>query len=146
MAIFGLGQRTQNSIAVITPLWELRASATADVAMLELAITQTTGGATGPFGFGRSAAAGLLPIGAQAHVSESDATGMATSEATGCIAWGTAPTVPTNYLRRGLITSGIGYGLCWIFPRGIHVTKATSLVLYSTATANQFDIWSVISE
>lgn len=81
-------------------------------------------------GLGRPAAIGVTPT--------SPITGLQVDSAdaapggTTAIAWGTAPTVPANFLRRVVLPATIGAGLIWTFNRGELVIPASnSLVLWN---------------
>ena len=52
-------------------------------------------------------------------------------------AWVTAPTLPTNFLRRYSLDNVQGQGFIWQFPRGLVTPQASSWVLWNlTALGN----------
>jgi hypothetical protein len=62
------------------------------------------------------------------------------------MAWGTAPTAPTNFLRRVTLPATIGAGIIWTFPRGLVIPVSSSIVIWNIGTNSVADIWIVIDE
>lgn len=50
------------------------------------------------------------------------------------VAWGTAPTVPTNFFRRISLPATIGSGVIWTFPRGLTVAISAAMEFWNLAT------------
>jgi hypothetical protein len=51
------------------------------------------------------------------------------------VAWGTAPNVPGNFLRRVSLPATIGSGIIWTFPRGLIIAAGADMLLWNL-TAN----------
>jgi len=143
MAIYSLSQRTTSGTAA-TPSWEVRTAATNKPKIMEVGISQTAATA-GVYGLGRPGAIGVTPTSPQTFLDEADGGGP-TGLTTAAVAWGTAPTVPTNFFRRFACTATIGAGIIWTFPRGLGVPISNSIVVWIIATAPVCDVWAVIDE
>lgn len=143
MSLYGLSQRTTSGTAA-TPSWEVRSASTNKPRVMEVAISQNAATA-GVYGLGRPAAIGLTPTSPQNFVAEGDA-GAPTSLSTAAVAWGTAPTVPTNFNRRMSCPASIGAGVIWTFPRGLDIAATNSIIIWIIATAPVCDVWAVVDE
>jgi hypothetical protein len=143
MSLYGLSQRT-TATAAASASWEVRSAATNKPKIMEVGISQNAATA-GVFGFGRPAAIGVTPTSPQNFVAEGDA-GAPTSLSTAAVAWGTGPTVPTNFNRRVSCPASIGAGVIWTFPRGFDLAVTNSSVVWILATAPVCDVWAVVDE
>ena len=114
--------------------------------LLELGITINAATAS-VFGLGRPAAIGITPT-SPATVLAEDGGNTATGNTTTALAWGTAPTAPTNFFRRVSLPATIGAGFIWTFPRGIVVLKALTSVLWNPSAGSNSvaDVWCVVDE
>jgi hypothetical protein len=94
------------------------------------------------FALGRPAAIGVTPTANTAIVPLPNDTAEPATTVTMAIAWGTAPTTPTNsvYLRRCNLPATLGAGVIWTFQDPILVPVSSSLVLFllSAPTASSF--------
>ena len=71
-------------------------------------------------GIGRPGAIGVTPTAPQTFVDEGDGNAPA-GQTTAAVAWGTGPTVPTNFNRRLSCAATIGVGAIFTFPRGFGI-------------------------
>lgn len=143
MALYALSQRT-TATAAAAASWEVRSAATNSPLIMELGVSQVTAVA-GVYGLGRPGAIGVTPTSPQNFVTESHANAP-TSLTTACVAWGTGPTVPTNYNRRLACAATIGVGGIFTFPRGLQIAVSSSVVMFIIATAPVCDVYAVIDE
>ena len=97
------------------------------------------------FGIGRPGAIGVTPTSPQTFLDESDGNGPA-GLTTSAVAWGTGPTVPTNFFRRVATPATIGSGVIWTFPRGLGLPISGSVVLWNIGTNSVADVWAVCDE
>jgi hypothetical protein len=58
----------------------------------------------------------------------------------------TRPTSPTTFIRKVTLVASAGTGIIWAFPRGIIITKATSVVAWAISTCPPCDMWIIIDE
>lgn len=143
MSLYGLSQRTTATGAAAAN-WEIRAAASNKPRLMELGISQNAATA-GVYGLGHPAAIGITPTSPQNFLAENDA-GAPTSLSTACVAWGTGPTVATNWNRRISCAATIGVGVIWTFPRGFDIAASGSIVVWIIATAPVNDQWAIIDE
>lgn len=143
MALYGLSQRT-TATAAASASWEVRSAATNKPRVMEVAISQSAATA-GVYGLGRPGAIGVTPTSPQNFVAEGDASAP-TSLSTAAVAWGTGPTVPTNFNRRVSCAATVGVGVIWTFPRGLDIAVSSSIIVWIIATAPVCDVWAVIDE
>ena len=143
MSLYGLAQRT-TATAAAAANQEVRAAATNKPRIMEFGVSQNAATA-GVYGFGRPGAIGLTPTSPQNFVAEDDASAP-TSLSTAAVAWGTGPTVPTNFNRRISCPAAVGAGVIWTFPRGMDIALSNSVVIWIIATAPVCDVWSVVDE
>ena len=143
MALYALSQRT-TATAAASASWEVRSTSTNKPQVMELGISQNTGVA-GVYGLGRPGAIGNTPTSPQTFVDEGDGNAP-TALTTAAVAWGTGPTVPTNFNRRISCPATIGAGVIWTFPRGLGIPVSNSIVVWIIALAPVCDVWAVISE
>lgn len=143
MAIYSVANRTTNTTTGNACL-EVIASANTAYTMLELGLMINAATATA-LGFGSPGAKGVTPTSPVTLLAE-DLGNTSTGLTTTALAWGTGPTIPTNYYRRCTLPGTIGAGVIWTFPRGIRVLKNTSLILWNLSTTSAFDVWVVVDE
>jgi hypothetical protein len=142
MAIYSFAQRTSSGTAA-TAAWEIRTTASMRAKILEIGISQNAGTA-GVYGFGRPQAIGVTPTSPQTVLAEDNQE--VAGNSTIAVAWGTGPTVPSNYARRLSCPATIGAGVIWTFPRGYIVGVSNSAIIWIIATAPVCDIWVVEEE
>lgn len=143
MSLYGLAQRT-TATAAASASWEVRSASTNKPRIMETGISQVTAVAGG-YGWGRPGAIGVTPTSPQNAVAEMDAAAP-TSLSTAAVAWGTGPTVPTNFNRRLTCAATIGVGAILTFPRGMDMIVSSSLIWWIIALAPVCDVWAVIDE
>jgi|SRR6266404_3485588 len=143
MALYALSQRT-SATASASASWEVRSTSTNKPKIMELGISQNTATA-GVYGIGRPAAIGVTPTTPQTFVDEGDGNAPA-GQTTGALAWGTGPTVPTNFNRRISCAATVGVGAIFTFPRGLGIPISGSIVVWIIATAPVCDVYAVVDE
>lgn len=143
MPMFSMSQRT-SATAAASASWEVRSASANRPKIFEIGINQNTGTA-GVYGLGRPAAIGVTPTTPQTWIDESDG-GAGTGVTTSALAWGTGPTVPTNFFRRLTCPATIGAGAIFSFPRGLGLPVSGSIVVWIIATAPVCDVWGVAEE
>lgn len=143
MAIYSLSLRsTVTTIAAAS--WAALSPATNEAAVMEL--RWVNGAATASvIGIGRSANTPTL-TGGVAFLAEDE--GRPTGLTQAAVAFGTAPTVPTNFFRRASLAGVIGVGIIYTFPRGIVLPAAGQAIVVWNITANSavVDIDCVVDE
>jgi len=143
VALYGLSQRTTATSAAAAS-WEVRSAATNAPLVMEMGISQNAATA-GVYGVGRPAAIGITPTSPQNFVAEGHQNAP-TSLSSAAVAWGTGPTVPTNFNRRISCAATIGVGAIFTFPRGMQIPVSTYVIFWIIATAPVCDVWAVIDE
>lgn len=117
---------------------ELRAASGNPVKVAEIGITLAAATAS-TYGVGRPAAVGVTPTSpiTVLPTNPSESTGTATT----AVAWGTGPTVPTQFLRRITLPATIGAGIIWTWPParfligpGNAAAAVASIVIWNLAT------------
>lgn len=145
MAIYSLAQRTTVT-ATGAALWEIINTATNKPRVMEVGLSQVSAAAA-VYALGRPAAKGVgatTPVAFQDEQDGNNAAGLTTA----AVAWATtAPTSPTNFLRRISTPATVGAGVIWTFPRGLAIVANVSLVIWSfNATPPLLDVWAVEDE
>lgn len=143
MALFALSQRTTQTVAG-NASWEVRSTAGNKPKLLQMELTQVTAVAGG-YGIGRPAAIGITPTSPQTFVDEADGNGAA-ANTTAAVAWGTAPTIPTNFNRRYTAAGAIGAGFIAVFPGGLGIPVSSSIIIWVLSTSPVCDVSAVVSE
>lgn len=143
MAVYALSQRTTATVAA-SASWEVRSTSTNKPKVMELGISQNAATA-GVYGIGRPGAIGVTPTSPQTFLDEQDGNGPA-GLTTAAVAWGTGPTVPTNFFRRVSCPATIGAGVIFTFPRGLGLPISGSIVVWIIATAPVCDVYAVCDE
>ena len=133
MAIYSQGQQTTVGTTTVTA-FDIKASATNSPRLMELgfingAATQCTYGIGRPANDGSVAQTSGLAVLAE---NPADPTGQTTT----AVAWTTAPTVPTTFLRRPFIPATIGAGIVFTFPRGLIMQASRGIVLWNIAASS----------
>lgn len=143
MAIFAISVRTTASISTSAAM-EIIAGTNTAYRLLELGVTIPA--ATGcVFGYGTPAAKGVTP-GTESTVQGEDGGNTTAGNTVVALSWATAPTAPTNFLRRISLAAAIGAGTIWTFPRGRTVLKTVTDTLYNIITGAFADVWIVVDE
>jgi len=143
MSLYALALRTTQTAAA-NPSWEVRSTSGNKPRIMELWIAQVTAVA-GVYGIGRPAAIGVTPTTPQTFVDEGDGNAPA-AQTTAAVAWGTAPTIPSNFNRRLPCAGSIGVGAIATFPRGLGIPTSNSIITWIIATAPVCDISCVVDE
>ncbi len=143
MAIYSLSQRT-TATSSASASWEIRTTSANKPKAMEIGISQNAATA-GVYGLGRPAAIGVTPTTPVTFLDEADGGGPA-GNTTAAVAWGTGPTVPTNFFRRLTCPATIGAGVIWTFPRGLGIPVSASIIIWIIATAPVCDVWAVLDE
>lgn len=144
MAYHELGVRTSNVTSANAAV-EIIGATALRARVIEIGWTLVTAVAT-VLGFGRPAAAGVTPTSPVTLLPE-DVNDSAPVTKT-ALAWGTSPTAPTAYLRRGG-GNAIGQGAIWTFPKGIVIGTSgagNSLVLFNITGGATLDVYVVVEE
>lgn len=143
MARYSLASRTSN-VTTGNACWELRSSSTDRLYVREIGITLAAATAT-TLGLGRPAAIGVTPT-SPVTVLPMD-TGDPAGTGTVALAWGTGPTIPTQFLRRIGLPATIGAGIIWTFSdRGLVVPVSSSLILWNLSATGVSDVYVEIDE
>src|SRR6266550_5603820 len=131
MAIFSLSLRTTVT-TIAAAAWAALSPSTNEAAVMEL--RYVNGAATASvIGIGRSANTPTL-TGGVAFLAEDEGRPAGVTQA--AVAFGTAPTVPTNFFRRASIAAVIGVGIVYTFPRGIVLAAAGAAITVWNITTN----------
>jgi hypothetical protein len=70
-----------------------------------------------------------------------------TMASTVAVAWGTAPTVPTNFFRRIGLAGTTGVGVIWTFPRGLVLAASAAMEIWNLATNSAAtNVWWTVDE
>lgn len=143
MAIYSLSLRsTVTTIAAAS--WAALSPATNEAAMMEFGYFN--GAATANvLGLGRTANTPTL-TGGVAFLAEDE--GRPTGVTQAAVAFGTAPTVPTQFFRRFSTAALIGAAVVFTFPRGIVLPAGGQAICAWNITANSavVDIHAVVDE
>ncbi len=144
MALYSIAQRTTVT-TIAAAAWEVRSASANKPKIMEVGLTLGTTTAS-VYGFGRPAAIGVTPTTPLTVVDEQDGNGPA-GLTTCAVAWGTGPTVPTNFNRRMALPGTIGAGVILTFPRGFGLPASGSIVIWNiTANSAATDLWVVVDE
>lgn len=144
MAIYSGGFAT--TVGTTTaPSFDIKASSTNSPKLMEYGIN--LGAATAStYGLGRPGNDGSVaqtsPVLLQAENPADPAAQTGTA-----VAWGTAPTVPTVFLRRCFLPATIGAGIIWTFPRGLTLPVSKGVVNWNIAASSaNTAIWCICDE
>lgn len=143
MAIYSLSQRTTVT-TIAAASWAALSPATNEAAVMELGYFN--GAATANVvGIGRSANTPTL-TGGVAFLPEDE--GRPAGVTQSAVAFGTAPTVPTQFFRRFSTAALVGAAVVFTFPRGIVLPGGGAAIVTWNITANSavVDIHCVVDE
>ena len=143
MAIYSIAQRTASG-TISAAAWEVRSTSTNKPRIMEIGISQNAATA-GVYGLGRPQAIGVTPTTPLTALDEADGNGPV-GLTTCAVAWGTGPTVPTNFRRRISTPATIGAGVIWTFPRGLSLPVSGSIVIWNITATAVADVWCVVDE
>ena len=144
MAVYSIAQRTTVT-TISAAAWEVRSAATNKPKVMELGIMLAAATAS-VYGVGRPAAIGITPTTPLTVLDEQDGNGP-TGLTTSAVAWGTGPTVPTNFNRRVSLPATLGAGVILTFPRGLGIPVSGSIVVWNiTTNSAATDLWCVVDE
>ncbi len=128
---------------------EIRAASGTPLRLREVGLTLAVATAS-TYGLGRPAAVGVTPTSPITVLASnpSDPTGTGTT----AVAWGTGPTVPTQFLRRITLPATVGAGVIWtwelnrfVIGPGNAAAAVASVVIWNLATnANNLNIYAVL--
>ena len=146
MAYYELGVLT-TATASASALWEIRTSANVRAKILEIGIFLNAATASS-IGFGRPGAIGVTPTSPVDFQPEDFADPTVSGQVQSALAWTTAPTVPTNFLRRISLPATVGAGIIWTFPRGIVIPVSNSVILWNVGASacSALNAYAVIDE
>jgi hypothetical protein len=131
MAIYSLSLRTTVT-TIAAASWAALSPATNEAAVMEL--RWVNGAATASvIGIGRTANTPTL-TGGVAFLAEDE--GRPTGQTQAAVAFGTAPTVPTQFFRRASLAGVIGVGIIYTFPRGLVLAAAGAAICVWNITTN----------
>jgi len=143
MAIYSLSQRTTVT-TIAAASWAALSPATNEAALMEWGFFN--GAATANVvGLGRSANTPTL-TGGVAFLPEDE--GRPAGVTQSAVAFGTAPTVPTQFFRRFSTAALIGAAAVFTFPRGIVLPAGGQAIVCWNITANSavVDVHAVVDE
>lgn len=143
MAIYSLSLRTTVT-TIGAASWAMLSPSTNEAAMMEWGFFN--GAATANVvGLGRSANTPTL-TGGVAFLAEDEGRPAGVTQA--AVAFGTAPTVPTQFFRRFSTAALVGSAVVFTFPRGIVMPAAGQAIVAWNITANSavVDIHAVVDE
>jgi hypothetical protein len=143
MAIYSLSTTSTNTLGG-QAAFDIKASSSNSFRLMELALN--AGGAINcTYGLGRPGNDGSVaqssPLAVLAE-NPNDPTGQSTT----AVAWSTAPTVPSSFLRRGYYGAATGLGILWTFPRGLIASPSHGLVVWNITSNATLGIWIVVDE
>ncbi len=151
MALYAL--RTRTTVTTTgAAAYEIRAASGARLRVREIGIFLAAATAS-TYGIGRPAAIGVTPTAPVTVIAQDPADGAGTTVT--AVAWGTAPTVPAQFLRVIGLPAAIGNGVIWTFgPNELVIGQVigvaaavTSLVVWNLATNSAAtDIYFVVDE
>lgn len=151
MGLYAL--RTRTTVTTTgAAAYEIRAASGARVEVREIGIFLAAATAS-TYGIGRPAAIGVTPTSPVTVIAQDPA--LPTGASTTAVAWGTGPTVPTQFLRVVSLPAAIGNGVIWTFgPRELVIGQVTgtaaavtSLVVWNLATNSAAtDVYFVVDE
>ena len=143
MAIYSQGQNTTVTTTTAGAA-DVKAAATNSPKVMEFGLV--LGAATASrYGFGRPANDGSVaqttPVLLQAENPADPAALTGTA-----VAWSTAPTAPTVFLRQVWTPATIGAGIIWTFPRGLTLPVTKGVVLWNIATNSANTAFWVVAD
>lgn len=135
---YSQGRLTTNTTSNNAILEIINSSTTKSAFIKRLVITQGTA-AAGVIEIGRPTAKGITPTTPVALESDDDA---AAGSLTSALAWGTAPTRPTTFLRRANFLATVGDARTFEFiGKGLRLAPGQTLVVHSfSGTSNVYNV------
>jgi hypothetical protein len=131
MAIYSLSLRTTVSTTGAAS-WAALSPATNEAAVMELRWVNGAASAS-VIGIGRTANTPTL-TGGVAFLAEDEGRPAGLTQA--AVAFGTAPTVPTQFFRRASLAATIGVGVIYTFPNGLVLAAASNALCVWNITTN----------
>lgn len=146
MTTYGLSQTTPSNLSVSNvPIWEVRTTAVNKTKILEFGFMSFIVVTVSSYGIGRSSSVGVNPTLTHSFVNE-QSSNSPTAQTIGATAWGTAPGIPTNFVRRTTAGSGNAGGSIFTFPRGLGIPPSSSVVFWSIGLTSNLSVYAVIDE
>lgn len=142
MAIYSLSVLTTGT-ASGAAAWEI-IPGTKAYRLLELGVFLNAATASN-IGLGNPAAIGITPTSPVTFLAESEQSGRVAT-VTSALAWGTGPTLPTNFYRQVSLPAAAGAGVIWQFPRGLQVLNGQTLVLWNLSLNSALRAYAAIEE
>ena len=138
-----LGVRTTNT-TIANCCWEILTGSTPGrVKVYEIGITLAAATAS-TFGLGRPQATGVTPTSPVNFQVEDPNDVLADGVVRSALAWGTGPTVPSNYLRRVSLPATVGTGIIWTFPKGLVIPVSSSIIVWNISSTGIADMYAVV--
>jgi len=138
-----LGVRTSQETTA-KPCWEILTGSTPGrVKVFEVGITLAAA-TTSVFGLGRPQAIGVTPTSPVNFQVEDPNDVLASGVVQSALAWGTDPTIPSNFFRRVALPATIGTGVIWTFPQGLIIPVSSSLVIWNLSAVGVADLYAVV--
>lgn len=127
-----------------TPIIEIINTSTTKDAYVKSITAGLAAGTATSLGLGRPAAIGITPTTPAALLDEY---GSDTGVVKTAIAWGTAPTVPASYLRRGQAAAAIGNQIVFTFAgKGLRLQPGQTLVLWTLTTSSLCNVTAEVEQ
>lgn len=144
MAIYSQGVNTVITTTT-SPSLDIKASSVNAPKLMEYAINLAAATAS-TYGLGRPGNDGSVaqtsPV-----LFQAENPGDPAANTGSAVAWTTAPTVPSVFLRRVALPASIGSGVIWTFPRGLTMPSTKGLVNWNlAANSANTNIWAVVDE
>jgi len=99
------------------------------------------------YGFGRPAAKGITPTTPVTNLLEGPGFGVKVAEVKTALAWGTGPTIPSEFYRRVGFPATIASFVLWEFPgQGLFIPANGSMVIWNLALNGVVDANLVTEE
>lgn len=144
MAIYSLSLNTTVATTTV-PSMDIKASASNSPRLMEWGIDLITATASS-YGIGRPANDGSVAQTSAVVVLAENPNDPAGNSGM-AVAWTTAPTVPTNFFRRGGLPATAGAGIIWTFPRGLIMATSHGIVQWNIgASSASSNSWAVVDE
>ena len=145
MALYSQGQVSTVATAA-QACFDIKASANISFRLLELGWS-TAAATSAIYGIGRPANDGSVAQTAPVLLQAEDGNNTAAAQTGTAVAWTTAPTIPTVFLRRINSSAVIGAGFVLVFPKGIRCDVSKGLVVWNTGTSSALaNFWVVCDE
>lgn len=118
---------------------------TKQASVREIQLISGSSAGNGTFGLGRPAARGVTPTTSVTLLAADP--GDAACLSSIATAWTTAPTVPTDFLRRCEMQASASAGIVWTFgPRELVIPASSSLVLWNISVVLASDVSITLEE